>query len=320
MTFLKKGSWILLLLLVTIIACNESTEPKDGSSTTVTDSIGEGGTVTLKLNLTEGAEFKQSIITDMNITMNMGEKMGNMDQKMTMGMLFSNKVLSAGDSTKIEMIFDRAQMGMNMMGMSVNIDTDSLEQQQDNPMVKELGKVYGMLIGKPLVTTYLPNATVVSTEGMDMILAEMAEKNNVDPKQLESLSQNMNQNVNSYIVAFPDKPLSIGDTWTKEATQNNQGMGVISTNTYTLTDVKDGIAYVELSGVLTVDTKGLEELGMSAEDMTMSGTQTGTLEVDVATGWTNNGTINQKMSTQMQMMGMSMTSDMDGVITIELQK
>lgn len=319
MIFLKKGSWILLLLIATITACNESTEPETGNSTSVTSNIGEGGTVTLKLNLTEGAEFKQHITTEFDITMNMGEKMGNMEQQMSMGMMFSNKVLSAGDSTKVEMVFDRAQMNMSVMGMSVNIDTDSLEQQQDKPMVKELGKVYGMIIGKPLVSTYLPNATVVSTEGMDKILTEMAEKNNVDPKQIESLSQNMNQNVNSYIVAFPDKPLSIGDTWTKEATQSSQGMGIISTNTYTLTDVKDGIAYVELNGVLTVDTKGLEELGMSAEDMNMTGTQTGTLEVDLATGWTNNGVINQKISTQMQMMGMSMTSDMDGVITIKLQ-
>ena len=77
-----------------------------------------------------------------------------------------------------------------------------------------------------------------------------------------------------------------GDTWNKTVAL---AMGPINLNldtTYKLTGVSDGVAHVAVAGKIA-----------AAGTTPFSGTQTGTMDVDVATGMLNESNITQNMTT-----------------------
>ena len=113
---------------------------------------------------------------------------------------------------------------------------------------------------------------------------------------------------------FPDNPVNVGDTWTKNTTITT-GMKMLAETTYTLTERKAGVATITFSSQLKTDPDSapLEMMGM---EMTydLKGTQKGTILVDEKTGWTKKTDGTQEMKGTMNMSGGAvgeMSADMD---------
>lgn len=304
----KLSLYITSITIATILlmsACG-NTESGDTSAGNAEDGI------SLKLNLTEGNEFTQALNLKFDSKMTMPEK-EPMDQTMENNTIISHKVLSTGDSTEVQMTFDRMQMtmGMGEQVMQLDTETDSVDAR-----LKPANDIFKGLIGQPLVITFLPNADAVGIEGYEQIMQNIAETQGVDPTQLQGFTQNMNQSVSTYAATLPEGTVKPGDSWSNEVSQDMQGYPVNATNTYTLKEIKDEVAIVELDGVFDIDTTGMGEAGLAPENMKLSGTQTGTLEVDRVTGWTNSADLQQVIDLNLSMMGQSMDVKLTGTITI----
>jgi hypothetical protein len=90
---------------------------------------------------------------------------------------------------------------------------------------------------------------------------------------------------------FPEKGVKVGDSWTKEQFTST-GLPIISTTTYTLESVDRGTAIVNVKAKLATDPNNAstQMQGMEATQY-YEGERTGTLNVDVATGWVTSGTL-----------------------------
>ena len=194
-----------------------------------------------------------------------------------MGMSF--EVLEVDDSGNqtISMTFDR--MKVSVTGGPVPITYDSEDPATANG---PLGKQMGEIIGQTLTMKMTPQGKVVEFGGFDDASPQLKQ-------QLEQTKDQMSQ----MVVAFPDKPVDNGDTWTGTMKQGGQ-MPMTINVTYTLLDQKDGEAIIKVDGKITGQ---------------MNGTMTGTMTVDIATGWTSSANLNMKASGSSSAGAMSLDAD-----------
>ncbi len=82
---------------------------------------------------------------------------------------------------------------------------------------------------------------------------------------------------------FPTDPVSIGDSWTDSTSM--AGMPISLETTYTLSGLQDGVAMIDVESVIGAEGATME-MGPMVMRYDLSGEQTGTMEVDEATGWT----------------------------------
>jgi hypothetical protein len=109
---------------------------------------------------------------------------------------------------------------------------------------------------------------------------------------------------------LPNRAIKKGDTWTKDRTVKT--MMVLKVNsTYTLTERKDGKAYISVVGTTKTDPSAppVEMMGMEMTYI-MSGPIKGTLVVDEKTGWTIQSDVEQEMKGTMKIKN-EMIGEMD---------
>ena len=93
-------------------------------------------------------------------------------------------------------------------------------------------------------------------------------------------------NLENYFVFYPDTAVKIGDTWNITTNSNLQGLPITLTNTYTLADRKDGIAFINFNTVVKIDKKQIpEDVVAQMANMQFSAFVKGTGQVDDKTGF-----------------------------------
>lgn len=257
--------------------------------------------ITLQLKLAKGAEYKQVITVDNKISVySESDPDIKMDQAMLMGMYYTSKVLSTPDPITLSSTYSRVYMKMSMLGNTMSIDTDSLDQLTDSTSV-EMGETYKKMLNKPLKMTFSPDGTMLTSEDFD----ELAED-----------GKSMKNDLSNSSTTFPKKPIGIGDTWQKDVPVTTDDMNYITANTYTLSKVSNGVAYINIKSTIkqTPNADGTEASSKIA------GGQTGTLEVDIATGWTIKSTIKQSLTITTEDYGTVYITEMNGTTTIETIK
>jgi len=266
-------------------------------------------TYTLKYNLETGKTYKQSMVTVMNMKMNvMGQDM-NMDMNMEMGFQY-NVIGQNNDVFDIQTTFQKIKMKMSSP-MPFTIDTDSTE----NSTNKNLGDVFKSLIGVPIDIQLTQAGKVVSVQGADKLAEKFDAITNEQYKQMfgaqfsEKALQTTFERMSPY---FPEKPVAIGDSWDITANINSNGVDIISKMKLTLTQVKDNIATMDCSGTLSTPEGGavFQVQGMDAT-ASITGDQTGTIQIDMKTGWIVRSELSQKFVQNIEVGGQPMQQNIE---------
>ena len=93
-------------------------------------------------------------------------------------------------------------------------------------------------------------------------------------------------NLENYFVFYPDTAVKIGDTWNISTNSNLQGLPIILTNTYTLADRKDGIAFINFNTVVKIDKTQLPaDVVAQMANMQFTAFVKGTGQIDEKTGF-----------------------------------
>ncbi|MEM9887077.1 MAG: DUF6263 family protein [Bacteroidota bacterium] len=188
--------------------------------------------------------------------------------------------------------------------MSMKFDSENPEENEPEEMVKGfknmVGKEYDMKMSAKGEVIDLSTKGSVFEGAFDgvpngeAIAAQMEEQFGV-----EAVKSNMAQ-VTGF---FPDNPVQVGDSWTKNTTITS-GMSMLAETTYTLTERKSGVATITFNSQLKSDPDAapLDMMGMEMK-YELTGTQTGTIKVNEKTGWTQKTEGEQKMEGKMNMSG-----------------
>ena len=266
----------------------------DHAETSTAAASGEG--VALQFKLKPGSKFSYDVQSVQAI-----QAAGhNIKQDVTMVNTFA--VQSATDSTKkLDVSYDRVAMKTDAMGQQLTYDSRD-PATKSSPLA-----LMGNLVGKHFVVGVTDAGRVTSVEGVDQLVNSMVDPANPNAVAMraqmsqtlndKSLKSMMEQSFNIY----PTRPVHPGDTWTK-ATSIAMGPTTMTANTtYKLASVSNGVAHLDVNG--KIDGQGA---------LSLSGTQTGTMDVDVASGLLTSGQLTQNLAGSTPKMKIATTINIKG--------
>jgi len=181
----------------------------------------------------------------------------------------------------------------------------------ENPseMDKIFEKMFSAMIGKSFTVIFAPDGSVKSVSGMDAIIDNMLGAISDYGQMGAQLGAQMSQQFsdesmkNMFAQSFnfyPDNAVNVGDSWNTEFTMpmNDMNFGVKTKNT--LKKISSNIATIDVAG----------DINMDIEEGKFTGTQTGTMSVDITTGLPVTSDISQNMKGEIKAQGMNIQMEM----------
>ena len=183
---------------------------------------------------------------------------GGVNMKMNMGMIVSEV---SGDNVKTESKILSVVLDMMQGGMAMSYDSNKKDEELDQ-------------MGQMLKSQFDPMMNSIIYNSYDKL-------GNITETKVEPSVPGMNQLTEaSGSVIYPNEKISVGSSWSSN--KDNQGMK--TTTTYTVSQIKDGIVYLDITGNVS---------GAAA-----SGSVKGSSEIEVSTGLAKKTSIEVAISNQ----------------------
>jgi len=243
----------------------------------------------LKLNLEKGKVYKQGLISDMKMSMDM---MGNLiDVNMTMSTFNSYKVLDIKDGKfDLEVKYDSMKMQMKFMGQERTYNSESNE----NPANDMLSNMIQSFKNKAFKIKMTPAGEIVEVSDTDSMFADFFKANaNLTEEQKASAKKQIEgsfgpENIKNALASscgiFPSNAVKIGDKWTKEGTFTANMNAKIAT-TYELKEInKDYYILGSVSEFINDGNSGMDLNGVKV-NLNITGNITGDFKVNRKSGW-----------------------------------
>lgn len=264
----------MLTLLAGFTACNS------GGS-------GSGEAYTIKMRLNKGDQFNN------NIKMNTEMTAAVMTMKMNMAFDTKFEVLESTDTGKVlQLTYTKADAHMDMGSLgSIGNAADSILQN-----------TYKKMVGKSIRMTLTPDYKISSVSGFDsLVVSDMADEMSRQTVEKMFSKDQLNNTFGMYFNLYPSKPVKVGDTWESETSMSLADINMKVKIKYKLASVKNGVADIDVDGV--IDGSGTMNKGSNSMNMNMSGTQKGTMSVNLSDGYLINGGYKMDVKADMEMMG-----------------
>lgn len=274
--------------------------------------------VDLRLNLKPGSQYVYTIQTNTTTEQKPMSQSISSTQNVTMEMTY-NVGPAEGADRRITVTYDRLAMDMNSPMGAVRYDSrDSAKGD------KRLAVVGGML-NKPFTMVVTPEGEIKSVEGLDAILRNIGD---TTTEEGLAVHQQMAETFNDTAVRslmrqsldiFPGHPVKPGDTWTKTYNMDMNIMQMKVDNVFTLKSVEGNTAHLDMkakiSGQGAADLPELKNMQIS-----LSGEQTGTMDVDISSGLVTEGNVTWHITGDMSVMGMKVPMSIDSKVHISARK
>jgi Family of unknown function (DUF6263) len=282
----------------------------------------KSGAVDLQFNPAVGSKYRIEMTTDQNIEQEMqGQKM-EVKNLSDYSMLYEiNK--ADGDNKVMKMTFERMKSVQKAMGREMVMDSDKIDTTDPG------SKIIGAVKGAAFEMVITKKGEVKSINGMDALMQKMINSAGGDlpaevkAQMAEGIKAMMNDDMLKGLAEqsfkiFPDKAVKPGDSWTSK-TETKSFLDMLTETTYTLKKVEKGIATLDIKSTITPLAKEKMVQGTKVE-MSVNGTQTGTMELEVATGMTLSSNIIQKIDSKMKAEGTEIPIKVNGTTTIKTTK
>ena len=196
--------------------------------------------VLLRLNYTKGDSYLMTVETKQG----MGAQ-GGVNMKMNMGVIVSEV---SGDNVKTESKILSVAVDMMQGGMAMSYDSNKKDEELDQ-------------MGQMLKSQFDPMMNSIIYNSYDKL-------GNITETKVEPSVPGMNQlTEGSGSVIYPNEKISVGSSWSS----NKDNQGTKTTTTYTVSQIKDGIVYLDITG----NVSGAEGV---------DGAVKGSSEIEVSTG------------------------------------
>jgi len=196
--------------------------------------------VLLRLNYTKGDSYLMTVETKQG----MGAQ-GGVNMKINMGVIVSEV---SGDNVKTESKILSVAVDMMQGGMAMSYDSNKKDEELDQ-------------MGQMLKSQFDPMMNSIIYNSYDKL-------GNITETKVEPSVPGMNQlTEGSGSVIYPNEKISVGSSWSS----NKDNQGTKTTTTYTVSQIKDGIVYLDITG----NVSGAEGV---------DGAVKGSSEIEVSTG------------------------------------
>lgn len=246
----------------------------------------------LEFNLEEGKIYHQKIESSTSTTQTVQGIDQVAKQEITSELAIKVKDRGTGENTytlnyeNLAVVFEQGPSKQ-----SFTSDTSSLES------VDPMSRIFSAMTDEDFDAVINYKGEVQRFSGLQEVINNAtaglgAEGQNLTAQLSESFGDaGMKQSIESLTAIIPAEPVKPGSTWNKKQTAG-MSTPMILDNTYTLKDISDGVATIEVNGKASVapDNAHIEVQGMAAT-IYLDGTHTGTIRMDVNTGWVESATL-----------------------------
>jgi hypothetical protein len=315
--------WVLIVLLVLILAGCSSSKPAS-SPAWQTD---EG--YLLELRLDEGNTYAVETTMDQTMTMGMRGQSMDLEQKQTMSYRYDVREIAEDGTISMgyTMTRVRGETSMPAMGQSMAYDTEDTTGQG---RAGQMSRRMRAMTGRPVTVRLSPKGSVQAVTGVEALLDSLAaaQEDSMQAKLMRRMlgSEGVRQQLNLAFNIYPDRPVSVGDTW---STQSSIRVGVPMQvdATYTLDSLVNERAVIDTKMELSPggEDKPMRMGGM-AMDLDLNGDMTGTIHLDLPSGLPRKSTMTIDVSgtgtAQGAAQGMSMQMELEskGTVTTTIQE
>lgn len=241
------------------------------------------------------------LVMDYDMTIGMDMMGMQLDMNQTMEMGASMKILT-NDGKEVATGLTYEYLFMEMENpMTGSMTYDSRVDNSGDLFGAELEAAFSGMIGKQVVVVQDKTGNTLRSEGLD----EMGMKQNQGGLDVSSVMG---------MSAFPEKPVRIGESWTKLF--NAPGSPMQFDMVMTLKKVSDGKAYIDFNSTVSTNEAYADA---DSVDMEVYGTQDGTFIYELDGMWMLESMINQDLKMSVVQMGMTIPMDLKGkmILTVD---
>ncbi|MGD8922241.1 MAG: DUF6263 family protein [Candidatus Zixiibacteriota bacterium] len=285
--------------------------------------------INMKLALSVGDIHHLRLTTDQQIVQEiMGQKQ-EVSQKIAMGYMYEVKNMSDEGNALVQVTYQTIQFDQTSPQGTVHFDS---EQPADSVPAGAMG--LAALVGQSFDMLVAPSAHIIEIQGIDQLITRMMEKlgvptdstgNRVRASLEEQFGGDaLREAMENLMAIYPENAVSVGDTWT--ATRNiTKGFPMKIADSLTFKERSDGVATIAIDAVISSnpDVPPLQ-MGQLQVVYDVSGTQTGTMQIDEQSGWIVHAEQVQKVSGDMKVLpnpqmpdGMSWPINMTTTATVD---
>lgn len=275
---------VLFMMAISLNACNNSER------------------YTLKMRLDQGDHFEQDMKTVMEMNTPVMGKAMNMKMDIEVGCAF-DVIKKDASGTQLKMSYSRNKTKMDMGALNgLNGATDSLLNRQNSS-----------LNGKSVVLVLSNNNQIKEVIGAENIFSGDSTDEATKKMMQKMFSKDQIANLWGMMFSmYPKKPVRVGDSWKGETQANMGGFDMTINMKYKLTAVTNGLAEIEVDGI--IDGKGkMTEMPM---EMDMKGSQKGTMTIKLSDGYLQKGKYKMDVTANMEMMGQKIPMTLKGDYSI----
>ena len=270
---------------VAVVSENEAAEDKTAEK------------IDLRLNLKKGQKFGMKLTVGQKIS----QTVDGQEQKINQNVIFGtiSEVLAV-DSGIIALKATYSHIQTKMDGPMGLIEYDSTKPPVDpntlDPQGKMMTAMWSAMAGQSFIMDLTPTGEIIGVKDFDKMWERMMEEMAGDDPQMGQAMKDMmkklvsedalKQSGGDMMMRFLDEPVAIGDMW-YDMVSLDLGFPIDIDAAYILKNRKDGIAFIDVVSKMDMgdkDSKLIEIEGMKM-NMQLSGTLTGTSEIDETTGW-----------------------------------
>jgi hypothetical protein len=265
---------------------------------------------TFEFKLEKGKTYKQQAATTGNISINM---MGqDIKTSMTMDMRTNYAIIGhQNDLYDMQMTYKKMKLSIEGGPARFVVDTDL----PDASSSMNLGGVLKSIIDIPVDIQMTKKGKVNAVKGIDKIKNAVSEKldANASPTAKQQFAAIFDQQFSEEAIKttfsqisayFPEKPVAIGDSWEVNIPFNTGGVTILCQMKLTLKRVANNIATLDCAGTIETPAEGAVQKMQGVEaKVTIKGKQTGTVQIDMKTGWTIGAEITQQFDQEIEAMG-----------------
>ena len=248
--------------------------------------------VVLQLDLEEGAVYRIRTLTTQDMSQSFEGQTFEIGQIMGFEYMYTVTSREPDGSAWVDVSYTRA-----IFESETPLGTESYDSADSSGQIPEGAEGFAAVVGTGFSMKIGSDGEILEIEGLDEMLdqilsglnlpdAEMRQAFELTMRQQYS-EQAMKEQLGNLLFDFPEGSLQVGDSWSFTQ-ESNAILPVVAENTYTLLDFDENTALIEVRSEIRTGTgEGGIDFGLIDFDFTITGTQEGTIQVDLNTGLAN---------------------------------
>lgn len=275
--------------------------------------------IELKLQLKPSNIYRMWMSTDQDITQDIAGQKITVKQVMGMGYRYEVQSVDNAGTATVKMTYDSIVVRNKTPMGEMEFNSANPEASKATPGTE----AYRAMLGAEFILKLTKAGKVESITGVEEMMGKIVNgMGAMEPAQKAALEQSLKKMMSNEAMAetieramniYPTTPVKIGDSW-KQQMEVAIGMPMLVSTTYTLKSITNGVANLDIQSTISnnANAKPMEMMGMEMA-YNLSGTQKGTMKVNIIDGWVDTTSLKQNLFGSMSISGENVPEMMKNV-------